>query len=38
MKRRQLLQSGALVLLLGAQHLARGGTVLAVRLWPGPGY
>ncbi len=38
MKRRQLLQSGALVLLLGAQHLARGATILAVRLWPAPDY
>ena len=38
MKRRQVLQSGALVLLLGAQHLARGATILAVRLWPAPDY
>ena len=38
MKRRQLLQSGALVLLLGAQQLARGATILAVRLWPAPDY
>jgi N-acetylmuramoyl-L-alanine amidase len=38
MKRRQLLQSGALVLLLGAQHLARGATILAVRVWPAPEY
>ena len=38
MKRRSLLQSGVLVLLLGAQHLARGATILAVRLWPAPEY
>ena len=38
MKRRQLLQSGALVLLLGAQHLARGASILAVRVWPAPDY
>jgi N-acetylmuramoyl-L-alanine amidase len=38
MKRRDLLQSGALVLLLGAQHLARGATILAVRVWPAPDY
>ena len=38
MKRRQVLQSGALVLFLGAQHLARGATILAVRLWPAPDY
>ena len=31
MKRRSVLQSGALVLLLGAQHIARGATILAVR-------
>jgi len=38
MKRRSLLQSGALVLLLGAQHIARGATILAVRVWPAPDY
>jgi len=38
MKRRSLLQSGALVLLLGAQHLARGATIIAVRVWPAPDY
>ena len=38
MKRRSLLKSGALVLLLGAQHLARGATILAVRVWPAPDY
>ena len=38
MKRRDLLQSGALVLLLGTQQLARGATILAVRVWPAPDY
>ena len=38
MKRRQLLKSGALVLLLGTQHLARGASILAVRIWPAPDY
>jgi N-acetylmuramoyl-L-alanine amidase len=38
MKRRDLLQSGALVLLLGAHHLARGAGIMAVRVWPAPDY
>jgi N-acetylmuramoyl-L-alanine amidase len=38
MKRRDLMQSGALVLLLGTQQLARGATILAVRVWPAPDY
>ena len=38
MKRRDLLQSGALVLLLGAHHLARGASIMAVRVWPAPDY
>ncbi len=38
MKRRALLQSGALVLLLGAAQIARGATILAVRVWPAPDY
>lgn len=38
MKRRQVLQSGALALLLGVQHIARGATILAVRVWPSPDY
>ncbi len=38
MRRRQLLQSGSLVLLLGAQQLARGASILAVRVWPAPDY
>ena len=31
-----LLQAGALVLLLGRAHIARGATILAVRIWPAP--
>jgi N-acetylmuramoyl-L-alanine amidase len=38
LNRRSLLQSGALVLLLGTQHLARGATIVAVRVWPAPEY
>ena len=38
MKRRQLLQTGTLVLLLGRAHIARGATILAVRVWPAPDY
>ncbi|WP_180131089.1 N-acetylmuramoyl-L-alanine amidase [Rhodoferax sp. BLA1] len=38
MKRRDFVQSGALVLLLGVQQLARGATILAVRVWPAPEY
>jgi len=38
MKRREWLQGGALVLLLGAQQIARGATVVAVRVWPAPEY
>jgi N-acetylmuramoyl-L-alanine amidase len=37
-KRRTALQTGSLVLLLGTQHLARGATILAVRIWPAPDY
>ena len=37
MKRRSLLQSGAL-LLLGVQQIARSATILAVRVWPAPDY
>ncbi len=36
--RRRLLQAGSLVLLLGAHHLARGASVVAVRLWPAQDY
>jgi N-acetylmuramoyl-L-alanine amidase len=38
MKRRDLLQGGTLVLLLGVQQIARGATILAVRVWPAPDY
>jgi N-acetylmuramoyl-L-alanine amidase len=37
-QRRRLLQAGSLVLLLGAQHLARGAGVVAVRIWPAQDY
>ncbi len=36
--RRQLLQGGSLVLLLGPMHLAFGAQILAVRLWPSRDY
>jgi len=36
--RRTLLQAGSLVLLLGTQQIARGATILAVRVWPAPEY
>jgi N-acetylmuramoyl-L-alanine amidase len=36
--RRTVLQVGSLVLLLGTQHIARGATILAVRVWPAPEY
>lgn len=38
MKRRNFVQRGALVLLLGTQQLARGASILAVRLWPSADY
>ncbi len=38
MKRRSALKTGTLVLLLGTQHLARGATIMAVRVWPAPDY
>lgn len=38
MKRRTLIHGGTLVLLLGAQQIARGASILAVRLWPSPDY
>ncbi|MEP6824600.1 MAG: N-acetylmuramoyl-L-alanine amidase [Ramlibacter sp.] len=38
MKRRDLLQGGTLVLLLGAQQIARGASIVAVRIWPAPEY
>lgn len=36
--RRTLLRAGTLVLLLGSAHIARGASVLAVRLWPAEDY
>ncbi|MDH4425587.1 MAG: N-acetylmuramoyl-L-alanine amidase [Acidovorax sp.] len=36
--RRALLQTGSLVLLLGTQQIARGATILAVRVWPASEY
>ena len=36
--RRSLLQRGGLVLLLGASQLARGASILAVRVWPAADY
>jgi N-acetylmuramoyl-L-alanine amidase len=36
--RRNFLQTGSLVLLLGTAQLARGATILAVRIWPAPDY
>jgi len=36
--RRAVLQAGSLVLLLGTQQIARGATILAVRVWPAPEY
>jgi len=38
MKRREALRGGALVLLLGLQQIARGATIVAVRVWPAPDY
>ena len=36
--RRSVLQAGSLVLLLGAHHIARGASIVAVRVWPAPEY
>ena len=36
--RRTLLQAGTLVLLLGKAHIARGASVVAVRMWPAEDY
>ena len=38
LQRRDLLQAGAVVLLLGAQQLARGAGIVSVRIWPAPDY
>jgi N-acetylmuramoyl-L-alanine amidase len=37
-KRRDLLARGTLVLLLGSGQIARGATIVAVRVWPAPEY
>jgi len=36
--RRKALQLGGVVLLLGVQHIARGATIVAVRVWPSKDY
>ncbi|MEY2617155.1 MAG: putative N-acetylmuramoyl-L-alanine amidase amiC precursor [Pseudomonadota bacterium] len=36
--RRDVLRAGTLVLALGAGEIARGATILAVRIWPAPDY
>lgn len=36
--RRNALQLGSLVLLLGVQHIARGASIVAVRVWPSKDY
>ena len=38
LRRRDALQAGALVLLLGTRQIARGATIVAVRVWPAPDY
>jgi N-acetylmuramoyl-L-alanine amidase len=38
MRRRRLLQAGSVVLALGLPHLARGATIVTVRVWPAPEY
>jgi N-acetylmuramoyl-L-alanine amidase len=38
LKRRTLLQQGTLALLLTRAHIARGATIMAVRIWPAPDY
>ena len=38
MKRRHLLQTATMALLLGRQHLAWGASIVAVRVWPAPDY
>lgn len=37
-QRRELIQAGTLVLLLGRAHLAKGAAILAVRVWPAEDY
>jgi N-acetylmuramoyl-L-alanine amidase len=38
LSRRSALQAGSLALLLGTQHIARGATIMAVRVWPAKDY
>lgn len=38
LNRRNALQLGSVVLLLGMQHIARGATIVAVRVWPSKDY
>ncbi|MDP3826332.1 MAG: AMIN domain-containing protein, partial [Polaromonas sp.] len=38
LNRRDALQMGSLVPLLGVQQIARGATILAVRVWPAKDY
>ncbi|MES2422781.1 MAG: N-acetylmuramoyl-L-alanine amidase [Pseudomonadota bacterium] len=38
LRRRDLLQGGTLMLLLGAHHLAHGASIVEVRVWPAPDY
>ena len=38
LSRRHALQMGSVVLLLGTQHIARGATIVAVRVWPSKDY
>ena len=38
LNRRHALQMGGIVLLLGTQHIARGATIVAVRVWPSKDY
>ncbi|RZI71004.1 MAG: N-acetylmuramoyl-L-alanine amidase [Variovorax sp.] len=37
-ERRRLMKAGSLVLLLGVQEIARGATIMAVRVWPAADY
>ena len=38
MNRRELLQTGTLVLVLGRAHIAQGASIVAVRVWPAEDY
>ena len=38
MKRRDLIKAGPIVLLLGTAQIARGASIVAVRVWPAPEY